>query len=388
MSKPKVLGLVLELNPFHNGHHYFIQEAKRKIEPDVTIAVISSSFSMRGDAMVMDKWQKAKFCLNYGIDMVLELPFLGSVTSSDYFCFNAISTLVKIGITDLAFGVETCDLTKLQTMKNLVQSSEFDLLVQDFLSKGHSYSASSYKAIQALSEDKDIQAGFTLPNNTLAIGYLKALDQLHPSVNVTLIERLHNQYYDQEVSDTRFSSATSLRLLLDQQIPIDKHTPIDDYTYFVPQEMNKNLFLLLQYVLATTPLTELASYWGMNEGLERRFVSMMDKATTYEEFVELVQTRRYTTNRIQRTILYLLLKIPKTYERKPHSYLRILSMNSIGKKYINQCSKEIKQAILTSFKNRSEDLVEIELRASKLYGIITNQPNLYYQEFNVPFTGE
>ena len=75
----KVLGLVLELNPFHNGHKYFIEEAKRQVSPDITIAVISSSFSMRGDVMVIDKWEKAKLALNYQIDLVLELPFLALI---------------------------------------------------------------------------------------------------------------------------------------------------------------------------------------------------------------------------------------------------------------------------------------------------------------------
>ena len=59
----KVLGLILELNPYHNGHKYFIDKAKEMINPDITIAIISSSFMMRGDPMIMDKFEKTKILL-------------------------------------------------------------------------------------------------------------------------------------------------------------------------------------------------------------------------------------------------------------------------------------------------------------------------------------
>ena len=112
-----VLGMILELNPLHNGHKYFIDEAKRKVNPDVTIAIFSTNFSMRGDIMVIDKFTKTKLALEMGIDVVLELPFLGAVASADFFAYNSVKSLADFGITDLAFGVEFNNLENLNQMK-------------------------------------------------------------------------------------------------------------------------------------------------------------------------------------------------------------------------------------------------------------------------------
>ncbi len=109
----RILGLILELNPFHNGHNYFIRKAQEIVNPDITIAIITTNFSMRGDIHTIDKFTKTKLLLKSNIDMVVELPFLGSVCSADYFAYNAIKTLSEFKITDLAFGSECQNIDEL-----------------------------------------------------------------------------------------------------------------------------------------------------------------------------------------------------------------------------------------------------------------------------------
>lgn len=384
----KVLGLILELNPFHKGHEYFINEAKRKVNPDVVIAVVSSSFTMRGEAMVMDKWEKAKFCLDYGIDMVVELPVLAAVNSADYFCFNSINILNSFKITDLAFGVELNDINKLYIIKDLIDSELFNSNIKKYLDKGNSYSSSSYKAIKELTNDEEILLNFTLPNNTLAIGYLRAIDKINKHINVTLIKRISNNYYDESINNTLINSATSIRNLLVNNLDISLYTPNIKYNYYNPKLLNENIFLLLRYTLNSISIDKLQEIYGVNEGIENRLVNVINNVKTYDEFVDFVKTRRYSSNRIKRLIIYILLNIPKSYEKNYHFYLRILSMNDKGKQYINKLPKDIKKDIITTFKNQTNYLVELELKASKLYGVITNNPLLYLQEFNVPFIGE
>ena len=384
----KVLGIILELNPFHNGHKYFIEEAKRQISPDITIAVISSSFSMRGDAMVIDKWERAKIALNHGIDLVLELPFLACVNSSDYFCYNAVKTLVSFNITDLAFGAELNSLEKLKHIKDLIKTNVYNISIKEYLDKGFSYATSSFKAIKQLTNDKEIIDNVTLPNNTLAIGYLHCLDKLNSEVNVTVIKRINNNYYDEAINSTLINSATSLRNLIGQNQNIDIYTPGINYGYFDPNISNNNLLKLLRYFYAVTDISEMSQLFGINEGIEKRIFNCLDKVNTYDELISLAQTKRYPANRIKRTVLYLLLHISKEYENKYHSYLRILAMNATGRAYLNTLDKETKAMIITSFKNQNQYLVDIELKASKLYGIINNQPNIYLHEYQVPFIGE
>lgn len=383
----KVLGVVVEFNPMHNGHHYFIEKAKAKLNPDVTIAVMSSSFSMRGDFMVVDKWSRAKFALDYGIDIVLELPYLSTVNSSDYFCFNAIKILNEFGITDIAFGVELDNLEKLIHIKNILKSSSFDNILKTHLDKGHSYANSSYHAIKELTDDEEIIKMYSLPNNTLAIGYLKALDTINPNIKITPIKRIANNYYDEQINDTLINSATALRNEITLGNDITKYTKIN-YDYYNPLIANQNIFTLLRYQLISTPLAELKNISGVNEGIENRFISFINLAKDYDDFIKHVQTRRYSPNRIKRIILNIILKINKAYEANFHYYLRILAMNQIGKSYINTLNKQIKKQIITSFKNNENDIVDTELKVSKLYSLLVNEPDLYINEFKTPYIKE
>lgn len=384
----KVLGLVLELNPFHNGHEYFINEAINVVKPDVTIAIISSSFAMRGEAMVMDKWEKSKILLSYGIDIVLELPFLGSVASADYFCYNSIKTLTDFNITDLAFGVELQKLDKIIKMKDIINNQEFSSLVKKYIDLGNAYSTSNIKALKEFTDDQELIDNFSLPNNTLAIGYLNAIEKINKDVRINLIKRIKNNYYDEEITDSKINSATSIRKLLANDLDISNYVPINLYKYHNPEEINKNMFNLLKYVFNIRDINSLNNILGMNEGIENRILSFINKSTSYDDLINNIQTKRYTVNKIRRLLLHTLLDVSKEYENKYHYYHRILSMTQNGKKYVSSLPKEIKASIITSFKNQNNYLVDIEQKASKLYGLLINDPLIYLNEFNVPYIGE
>ena len=72
----KVLGIVAEYNPFHNGHLYHLNESKKLTGADYTIAIIGGNFTQRGSTSLIDKWSKAKMALLNGVDLVIELPVL------------------------------------------------------------------------------------------------------------------------------------------------------------------------------------------------------------------------------------------------------------------------------------------------------------------------
>ena len=102
----KVLGLILEINPFHNGHKFFIEESIKNSKPDIVIAITSTSFTMRGDVSLLTKFDKTKILLNNNVDLVIELPVIKTLNSADYFADQTVKTLIDFGITDLAFGIE------------------------------------------------------------------------------------------------------------------------------------------------------------------------------------------------------------------------------------------------------------------------------------------
>ena len=102
----KVLGLIVEYNPFHQGHLYHINKAKQLIKPDVTIVIMSGHFVQRGEPAISNKWTRAGVAIKNGIDLVIELPFVYSVQSADYFAQGAIELLAKLKVTDIVFGSE------------------------------------------------------------------------------------------------------------------------------------------------------------------------------------------------------------------------------------------------------------------------------------------
>lgn len=384
----KVLGLVLELNPFHNGHQYFIDQAKQQVNPDLTVAVVSTNFTMRGDISVIDKFTKTKLALAAGIDVVLELPFLSAVNSADYFCFNAIKILTDFGITDLAFGVELADYEKLTKMRTIIDSDSFNEQIKKHLSLGLSYSTSAFKALSSQITDQEIINNFTLPNNTLGIQYLRAIDTLKKDIKVTLIKRIDNNYFDQQLTGS-ISSATAIRKRLEANDDISSYIPNHEIKgHYINSQIAEDILLaILKHQYTIQHPSYFQNILGVSEGIENRIASFIFQAKSYQELINNIQTKRYPINKIKRLLLHIILNTNKDYEGKYLNYLRILGTNDKGLSYLNQLPKEIKNIIITSFKKNDNDLVLKELQATKLYGIITKQNDLYLEEFKIPILG-
>lgn len=387
----KVLGIIVEFNPLHNGHLYFINEAKQKVKPDVVIAVMSSSFTMRGDIMVINKFDRTKIMLDYGIDIVLELPFISGVQSADYFCFNAINILNSFNITHLAFGAELARIDKLLTLKDLVDNPLFDFHLKSSLKKGHSYPNSALKAIKELTTDEELISNFNLPNNTLGIGYLRAIDKINPNIQVELIKRVAANFYDTTASDSTIASANAIRQMMRKSESFASFIPksLLDYKFINQEEAEERLLFILKFIFNNYPLENFKNVLGVNEGIENRINNFLLEARSFEHLVSLIETKRYPKNRIKRTLLHLIINTPKEYENTYLSYLRILGMNKVGKKHLSSLSEEAKSKIITSYKNiEKSDIIDIELRVTKLYGLITGNDQLYYEEFKVPIIKE
>lgn len=377
----KVLGLILELNPFHNGHKYFIEQAKKEVNPDITIAIITSSFSMRGEVSLIDKFTKADLCMQEGIDLVLELPFLYANNSADYFAYSAISILNEAGITDLAFGTCIDSIDKLQRIYQYTLSDSYNCLLKSFLDKGNSYPNSALKAFMEVCDDKELINNFTLPNNTLAISYLKAIDSVNKSIIPHSIKRIDNMYYDKSLSNTSYTSATSLREALKKKEDISKYI-FYSYDFVDEKEANNNLYQLLKYNLITKDVKAYENIASVNEGIENRLINTND-CESYDSFLENAATKRYPLNRLKRLVLNILLDTNKKYENMNSylPYLRILRTNDLGLKQIK--NKKCITNISKAFKEIDDDLKEIldfELKVTKLYDLITNK-NIYKEEF-------
>ena len=132
-----IIGLIAEYNPFHNGHLYQINKIKEKYPDSILIAVVSSSFTQRGDVSILDKWTKTQIALDNGIDIVVELPYVYATQSSDIFANGAVTILNKLGIDTLVFGTESDNIDTIASIAELqLNNQEYDNLVKKYLKEG------------------------------------------------------------------------------------------------------------------------------------------------------------------------------------------------------------------------------------------------------------
>ena len=360
--KKVVLGLILELNPFHKGHKYFIETVKEKLNPSLTVAVVSSSFTMRGEVSVLDKFTKAKLLSSLGVDLVLELPFVYSNNSADFFAYHSVKILNEAGITHLAFGSESGNIEDLIKIKDITKTDFYNLSLKKYLDMGYSYPNSSLKAFLESSDNIDLVNNFSLPNNSLAISYLNAIDKINKDITPFTIFRKDNNFFDEDVKENSLASAKAIRKMIDDGNIVKDHV-FYDYDFISQSKVNDELFKILKYNLITKDISLIK---GVSEGIDKRLLSFID-APSYDSFIDNVKTRRYTENRIKRLILNIIFDIKDDYNTDS-IYLRCLYSNKNG---INQLKN--KNVITNISKiNKIEDdtllkIINKELEITKIY---------------------
>lgn len=207
----KVLGLVTEYNPFHNGHKYHIEEAKRLTGADYVIAVMSGNFVQRGTPAMIDKYSRTAMALQNGVDVVFELPVCYATGSAEFFAHGAVSLLDALGIVDyLCFGSECGDIKPLDKAAQFLLDtpSTFEENLKEFVKEGLTYPAARLKALKLFTEDKTTEDTqiltqiLTQPNNILGIEYIKAIHNLSSTIQPVTIKRISAHYHDSELSTT------------------------------------------------------------------------------------------------------------------------------------------------------------------------------------------
>lgn len=99
----KATGIIVEYNPFHNGHLLHLQEARKRTKADVIIAVMSGSFLQRGEPALLPKWERAQMAIDAGVDLIVELPFSFATQQAAIFANGAVEILDALGVQSLFF---------------------------------------------------------------------------------------------------------------------------------------------------------------------------------------------------------------------------------------------------------------------------------------------
>ena len=227
----KIIGIVVEYNPFHNGHLYQINKIKEIYPDSLLIGVVSSSFTQRGEISILNKWDKTKISLNNGLDIVIELPYIYSTQSSDIFASKAVQLLNHLKINTLCFGSETENIDDIvNSAKIQLNNKDFDNKVKEYLDLGINYPTALNNALKDLNA-KEINT----PNDLLGVSYIKEILKNNLNIEIFNIKRT-NDFHDITSNDDVIS-ASNIRNKLQNKQDIKNNVPQNVYELL----KNKNI---------------------------------------------------------------------------------------------------------------------------------------------------
>ncbi len=376
----RILGLIVEYNPFHNGHIYHIQKSKELVKADYVVAVMSSSFVQRGEPAIIDKWTRSRIALKYGIDLVIELPFVYSCQSADYFAKGAIELLHAIGVTDLCFGSEDGDInTFFQIAKTIKNHQElYNTIVKENMNNGLRYPDACNQALKQILH-KEIKT----PNDLLGLSYVKEIIFNDYPITPHCITRT-NHYHDATLQT--IASATAIRQALFNKQDIS-HTLPDSHYYLQDIYSLEAFYPYLRYQIMTSSLSNLQNYHMVDEGLENTLQKYIMTSSSLEHFIQSLLSKRYTRPRIQRMLIHILMKNTKQDIQKAMDidYIRILAMNKKGREYLNLIKKQCSYTIVTNYSKYQHPALEIEMKATKLLSLISSQDLITKEYSMIPY---
>lgn len=362
----RVIGVVAEYNPFHNGHYYHLQATKEITGAEYCVAVISGNFTQRGDTSIVNKWAKAYMAICGGADLVIELPTVYSISSAENFASGAVKILDNLKVVNaISFGAEANDFATLNNIANVLyeEPKAYTNILSHELKKGISYPAARENALMMyLNDIKRYANTLSSPNNILAIEYLKALKIQKSKLEPIMIRRKKVYYNDNKIVDD-FASATAIRKLLQggEYANLRKVIPRSSYT-IIGQESRKGGMVLslakyekeIIYALRKMTVEEIADLPDVSEGLQFAIKNAANEANNLKDLISNIKSKRYTQTRIQRILLYALLGIDKKLmenSRKVVPYVRVLGFTQKGKSLLSEISRRNpKLNIITSLK--------------------------------------
>ena len=360
----KIIGIVTEYNPFHNGHLYQINKIKEMFPDSLIVIAMSSHYTQRGEISIMNKWNKTKIALDNNVDIILELPFIFTNQSADTFAYAGLKLLNEMKIDTLIFGSETADKELLyKASKVQISNKEFDDLVKQYIDNGENYPTSLWKATTNLT-GIDIKGS----NDILAISYIKEIIKNNYNIDFLPIKRT-NEFKSLEENDS-ILSAFAIRERLRNMENVEGYTPYELNKYIENIDYDK-LFNILKYKIIAEK-DELTKYNLVDEGIEKRLYESALKSSMLEDLIENTKTKRFTYNRINRILINIFTNFTKekAAQFKELKYIRVLGLSKNGKDYLNQIKKDIDLPLYTKFERNK--MLEEELNVTTLYDLITN----------------
>ena len=354
-----IVGIICEYNPFHNGHLKHIEEIKKLYPDSLIICVMSGHFTQRGNVSVLNKWEKTKLALTYGVNIVVELPFVFASHSADIFAKASIELLDELHCDTLVFGSECNDINLLSYMaETQVYNKKYQKTIKKYMETGTNYPTACSKALFELTGKK-----ITTPNDILGITYIREILLSESNIKPVCIKR--NTDYHSKTLTPSITSATSIRYSLSKGEDITPYVP--SKVKITHPHLDQDYFSFLKYKIATSK--NLSIYQTVDEGIENRILKYINYSKNIDELILKVKTKRYTYNKLMRMFTHILCDFTKEEAKKftNNEYIRILGFNPKGQEYLNKIKKVLNLPLITTFSTFSNPMLEIEKRVTAVY---------------------
>lgn len=357
------IGIICEYNPFHNGHLYQIKKIKETYKDSLIIVCLSSCFMQRGEASILNKWDKTRLAIESGVDLVLELPFAFATQYQDIFAKGALTILNHLKIDTLVFGSECNDIELLKNLASIqLKDDGYNYLVKRYLDLGLNYPTSLSKALFDISGVK-----LDKPNDLLALAYIKEIIKNNYDIKPFSIGRT-SDYHNSNL-DSDIVSASTIRKLLKDGVNVNNYLPYNIYDYLSEIDEDK-YFALLKYQIINN-IDCLDKFQTVDEGIENRIIKYINMVNSKEELILKVKSKRYTYNKINRMFTHILTNFTKEDAKNLEiEYLRVLGFNTRGKNYLNKIKKDIDIPIINKYIPNMYKCLDIEFRVSLIYSLI------------------
>lgn len=378
----KIVGLIAEYNPFHNGHQYHIEKARELTGADMVLVVMSGDFVQRGAPAILPKHLRADMALKSGASLVLELPVRYATGTAEQFAYGAVSLLDKLGCVDaLCFGSECGDIRQLTELADILckESADYKACLKQYLKTGLSYPLARQQALATVYPDKNFSDILEKPNNILGIEYLKALQRLKSKIVPCTIPRIRSEYHDTKLQTT-YSSATALRQVISSgrlsalhgQIPTDCMALLEK-NYHLRYPVYANDFsLLLKYRLLSETKESLTDYADVSEELANRICNQRNDFLSLEQFCELLKTKELTYSRICRALFHVILGIKKS-DDTDITYARVLGFRKDSVALLSELKRCSSIPLLTKLTNFDSADLKQDVYASDLYESVVTE---------------
>lgn len=376
----KCVGITAEYNPFHNGHLYHLEQSKLVTGAQISVAAMSGNFVQRGHMAICSKWERAEAAVKCGIDLVVEIPTVFACNSAPVFASAAVEILENLGADWISFGSESGNIDELKEISRAMNEKEtlIEKLVREKVKEGLSYPRARRDAVALILGDEKADL-LDLPNNILAIEYLKRIQNAKP----VTVKRQGPGYNELEPCED-MASASAIRSMVKSSKNVETLTP-EPSTEMLKKALHPSEDKIFQIICAkvlTSSREELDRVFAGGEGLGNKLKNEIRKASAYDQLIQRLKSKRYTRTRIERFISHVLLDIgaPDLYP----NYIRVLAFNKAGSRYLKEVKKKgiCSLPIITNInKDAQNDValmsaIEKDILAADIFNLASGR-NLY-----------